>query len=102
MVEISDGHGGIVAQSVKVKATGTNQSPTSTADSDDATRALTKDATTPNLSTTDTIAFNDDDLSLHDALPIVKDSGTLGGSLTMGTVNESATTEAGTVGWTYS
>src|SRR5207253_2709976 len=32
---------------------------------------------------------------------VAKDSGTLGGTLTMGSVGESATTEAGTVGWTY-
>src|SRR5437899_2764456 len=49
-------------------------------------------------------------LSLHDALPIythttsvAADLGnTLGGTLTMGSVSESATTEPGTVGWTYS
>ena len=29
------------------------------------------------------------------------DRGTLGGTLTMGAVSESATTEPGTVGWTY-
>ena len=32
---------------------------------------------------------------------VVKDSGTLGGTLTMGAVSELATTEPGTVGWTY-
>src|SRR5205814_3446847 len=54
----------------------------------------------PDLSTTCT-------LSLHDALPIyvhttsvVADAGnTLGGTLTMGAVSESATTEPGTAGW---
>ena len=32
---------------------------------------------------------------------VAKDAGTLGGTLVMGAVSESATTEPGTVGWTY-
>ena len=62
---------------------------------------MTEDATTPNLSTTGSITFNDVDLIDTHTTSVAKTSGTLGGTLTMGAVSESATTEPGTVGWTY-
>src|SRR5207244_433962 len=99
-VTISDGHGGTVDQTVTITVTGTNEAPTITAA--DATGAVTEDATTPNLSTTGTITFNDVDLIDTHTTSVVKNSGTLGGTLTMGSVSEDPTTAPGTVGWTYS
>ncbi len=64
--------------------------------------AVTEDDTTPNLSTTGSITFNDVDLIDVHATSVTPDAGnTLGGALTMGAVSEVATTEPGTVGWTY-
>src|SRR5947207_3174747 len=66
-VTISDGHsGGTVDQLVTVTITGTNDAPTITVAGTDADGAVTEDATTPSLSDTGTIAFNDVDLTdLH-------------------------------------
>src|SRR5919205_550143 len=101
-VTIADGHGGTVDQIVTVTVTGTNEAPTIVAAATDATGAVTEDATTPNLSTTGTIAFDDVDLIDTQAASVTADpSNTLGGTLTLGTVNESPTTSGGTVGWTY-
>src|SRR5438270_6569242 len=61
-VTISGGHGGTVDQLVTITVTGTNEAPTITAATTDATGAVTEDAITPNLTTTGTIAFNDVDL----------------------------------------
>src|SRR5438132_1087750 len=100
-VTIDDGQGGTVDQTVTITVTGTNEAPTITAA--DATGAVTEDATTPNLSTTGSITFNDVDLIDSHSTSVTADAGnTLGGTLTMGAVSESATTEPGTVGWTYS
>src|SRR5947207_3255896 len=100
-VTIDDGHGGTVAQVVTITVTGSNEAPTITAA--DASGAVTEDATSPNLSTTGSITFNDVDLIDSHTTSVVADAGnTLGGTLTMGSVSESASTEAGTVGWTYS
>ena len=98
-VTIADGHGGTVDQTVTITVTGTNEAPTITAA--DATGSVTEDATTPDLSTTGTITFNDVDLIDTHTTSVAAASGTLGGTLTMGAVSESATTEPGTVGWTY-
>jgi hypothetical protein len=67
----------------------------------DASGAVTEDAATPTLSDTGTIAFNDVDLIDVHLASVVPTSGTLGGTLTLGAVSESATTEPGSVGWTY-
>src|SRR5258705_179943 len=99
----SDCQKGTVDQLVTVTITGTNDAPTITVASTDANGAVTEYFTYPTLTDTGTIAFiffNDTatteiyTLSLHDALPIC--------TLTMGAVSESATTEPGTVGWSYS
>ncbi|SFJ27898.1 VCBS repeat-containing protein, partial [Bradyrhizobium sp. Gha] len=101
-VSIADGHGGTVDQIVTVTVTGTNEAPTIVAGSTTATGAVTEDATTPDLSTTGTIAFNDVDLiDTHTASVTAASGNTLGGTLTLGAVSESATTSGGTVGWTY-
>jgi len=100
-VTISDGKGGSVEETVTVTVTGTNDDPTITAAGTDALGAVTEDAATPTLSDTGTIAFNDVDLIDVHSTSVDKLSGTLGGTLTMGAVSESATTEPGTVGWTY-
>ncbi len=83
-----------------ITVTGTNEAPTITAADD--TGAVTEDDTTPNLSTTGSITFNDVDLIDVHGTSVTPDAGnTLGGVLTMGAVSELATTESGTVGWTY-
>ena len=64
--------------------------------------AVTEDASAPTLSTTGSIIFNDVDLIDLHSTSVTPDAGnTLGGTLTMGAVSESPTTEPGTVGWTY-
>jgi VCBS repeat-containing protein len=101
-VTVSDGHGGTVDQLVTITVTGTNEAPTIDGEATDASGAVTEDDTTPNLTTTGTIAFNDVDLIDVHSTSVTPDEGnTLGGTLTMGSVSESASTEPGTVGWTY-
>src|SRR5205085_82462 len=96
-----DNKGGTVDQLVTVTVTGTNDGPTITAAGTDASGTAIEDANTPTLTDTGTIAFNDIDLIDIHTTSVVKASGTLGGTLTMGAVSESATTEPGTVGWSY-
>ncbi|WP_321406233.1 retention module-containing protein [Tolumonas auensis] len=101
-VDIDDGNGGTASQEVIITITGTNDVPTITAGTTDAIGAVTEDATTPNLTDSGTITFNDIDLidtHLTSVTPAV--GNTLGGTLTLGSVSESASTEPGTVGWTY-
>src|ERR1700687_4938170 len=99
-VTVSDGHGGTVSQDVTVTITGTNDAPTITAA--DATGAVTEDASSPNLTTTGSITFNDVDLiDVHTTSVVADEGNTLGGTLTMGAVSESAGTSAGTVGWAH-
>src|SRR5205085_934777 len=88
-VTVSDGHGGTSEQVVTTTTTKTNMAPTIT--TTDATGAVTEDATTPNLTTTGSITFNDVDLIDTNTTSVAADLGnTLGGSLTMGSVRESA------------
>ncbi len=103
MVTIDDGHGGTVDQLITVTVTGTNEAPTIDGDATNTAGSVTEDATEPNLTTSGTITFNDVDLiDVHTHERDAADAGnTLGGTLTMGAVSESATTEPGTVGWTY-
>src|SRR5205814_1614094 len=84
-VTISDGHtGGTVDQLVTVTITGTNDAPTITVAGTDADGAVTEDATTPNLSDTGTIAFNDVDLpAAHPPSVTAAATNTLAGTLTM-------------------
>ena len=100
-VTIDDGHGGTVDQIVTITVHGTNEAPTITSAND--TGAVTEDVAVVlgNLSTTGSITFNDVDLIDVHTTSVVKNSGTLGGTLVMGAVSESASTEPGTVGWTY-
>src|SRR5439155_1075351 len=102
-VTISDGHtGGTVDQLVTVTIGRTSCRERVNIAGVDAAGKDSEDATTPNLSDTGTIAFNDVDLTYaHNTNVTAADTNTLDGTLTMGTVSESATTEPGTVGWTY-
>ncbi len=101
-VTIDDGHGGTVDQLVTITIHGTNEDPTIVGEATDATGSVTEDATHPDLTTSGTIAFNDVDLiDVHAATVTPDDGNTLGGTLTLGAVSESASTEPGTVGWTY-
>jgi VCBS repeat-containing protein len=103
-VTVSDGHGGTVSQDVTVTITGTNDAPTIVADSTSASGGVTEDnsVVSGSLVTSGTIAFNDVDLiDTHTTSVMADDGNTLGGTLTMGAVSESAGTAAGTVGWTY-
>src|SRR5436853_526531 len=100
---VSDGKGGRVDQTVTITVHGTNAPPTITSAVD--TGAVTEDVgiVSGNLSTTGSITFNDVDLIDVHSTSVAADAGnTLGGTLTMGSVSESASTESGTVGWTYS
>src|SRR4029079_10409426 len=95
-VTVDDGHGGTGGQLVTITIHGTNEAPTITAASTDATGSVTEDATPPNLSTTGTIAFSDVDLIDVHTTSVTPDAGnTLGGTLTMGSVSESAATADG-------
>ena len=100
--EVLDAHGGSVSRTVSLDITGTNDDPTISVTSTDALGAVTEGAATPTLSDTGTISFNDVDLIGGHTTSVVADSGnTLGGTLTLGAVSESTSTEPGTVGWTY-
>ncbi len=101
-LQVDDGDGGTDTTTFDVVITGTNDDPTITSGSTTATGAITEDATTPNLSATGTIAFNDVDLTdVHLATSVPAIGNTLGGTLSLGAVSDSATTAPGTVGWTY-
>jgi len=103
-VTIADGHGGTVAQVVTITVTGTNDAPTIVAGTTTASGDVTEDSNvvSGNLVTSGTIGFNDVDLIDTHTTCVVADGGNkLGGTLTMGAVSESASTAAGTVGWTY-
>src|SRR6185503_10652750 len=105
-VTVNDGHGGHVDQTVTVTITGTNDGPTIVAAATDTTGAVTEDLAvngSGNLTATGTITFNDVDLiDVHSTTVVAAAGNTLGGTLTMGAVSESASTAAGTAGWTYS
>jgi VCBS repeat-containing protein len=99
-VTVTDNNGLFSSQPVTITITGTNDAPTIAAAN--ATGAVTEDATTPTLSTTGSITFNDVDLTdIHTASVVADHCNTLCGTLTMGAVSESASTVVGTVGWTY-
>src|SRR6185369_2776185 len=103
-VTVSDGHGGTATQAVTVTIHGTNDDPTITVAGTDASGDVTEDlaVVTGKISDTGTIAFNDVDLiDVHTASATPAAGNTLGGTLTMGTASESATTEPGSVSWTY-
>ncbi len=99
---VNDGHGGVVSTPITVTIHGTNDVPTITLASTNAAGAVTEDASAPTLSDTGLIAFDDVDLTdAHSTSVLAAAGNTLGGTLTMGAVSESATTGPGTVGWTY-
>ena len=103
-VTISDGNGGSAQQVVSVTVNGVNDDVTIVADTTAAEGAVTEDGplTVGKLTDIGSIAFNDVDLTdVHTAIAVPAAGNTLGGTLTMGTVSESAATEGGTVGWTY-
>jgi large repetitive protein len=101
---ISDGYATTPA-CVKWVVTGTNDGVTITSIGTEAVGAVTEDVGVNGagqLTDSGTIAFNDVDLKdIHTTTVTPAGSNTLGGTLSMGTVSESATTEDGTVGWTY-
>src|SRR5205823_635431 len=61
-VTVADGHGGTATQSVTITVHGSNEAPTIVGGSTDATGSVTEDTTTPDLTATGSIAFNDVDL----------------------------------------
>src|SRR5438093_1073207 len=102
-VTIADGHGGTVDQLVTITIHGTNEAPTITAAATDATGSVKVGGTNVYLSVTGQIRMKDVALIDVHSTSVAADAGnTLGGTLTMGSVSESAPTEPGTVGWTYS
>ena len=98
-VTADDGNGGTVDQLVTVTITGTNDDPTVSAVGNG---TLTEDASAPTLSTTVSVDFNDVDLSDTLDYSVVKSSGTLGGTLTPLSSNDSGAGAAGSVSYTYS
>ena len=63
---------------------------------------MTEDSATPTLSDTGSVGFTDPDLiDTHTAIATAAAGNTLGGTLTLGSVSELATTADGSVGWTY-
>src|SRR5205814_1691804 len=98
---IPDGHGGTVDQTVTITVTGTNEAPTITAADAKIGRAAGRERA--KMSTTGSTTNNDGDLIDTHTTNVTEDaSNTMGDTMTMGAVSESATTEPGTVGWTYS
>ena len=85
-ITADDGNGGTVDQLVTVTITGTNDDPTVSAV---VNGTLTEDASAPTLSTTVSVDFNDVDLSDTLDYSFVKSSGTLGGTLTLLSSNDS-------------
>src|SRR5207249_3615629 len=101
-VTFDDNNGDLATQSVTVTVHRSDETPTIVGGSTVATGSVTEDATTPDLTATGTIAFNDVDLiDTHSATAVAAGTNTLGGVLTFGAASESATTEGGTIGWTY-
>src|SRR6185436_17414530 len=103
-VTISDGHGGTTTQDVVITITGTNDDPTITVASTDASGAVTEDSTSPTLTDSGVIAFNDLDLiDVHTASAVADSGNKLGGTLTLAAVSgETDDNATGSVGWTYS
>lgn len=101
-VTVNDGQSGTITQTVTATVTGTNDGPTIVAGATDAAGAVTEDAATPTLSDTGYVGFSDIDLIDVHTASVLKASGTLGGTLTLGVVTgETATNQTGSVGWTY-
>src|SRR6185503_3001066 len=100
-VTIDDQNGDTVDQVVSVTVTGVNDEVTIVGGSTDAIGAATEDAADPTLSDTGSIAFTDVDLQDTHTASQVKDSGTLGGTLSLGAVSEAPNAAGGSVGWTY-
>jgi VCBS repeat-containing protein len=99
-VTISDGKGGTVSQDITITVTGANDGPTISA-ADDAGE-VTEDATSPTLTDTGTITFDDLDLTDTHSVSVTNAAGnTLGG--TLGAIVTDTATGAGdgTVTWTY-
>ncbi|MBL0720280.1 VCBS domain-containing protein, partial [Piscinibacter sp. Jin2] len=98
-ITASDGKGGSVSQVVTVTVTGSNDQPTVTTFSNG---AVTEDTTSANLSTTVSANFNDIDTRDVLSYSQTKTSGTLGGTLTLLSINDSGFTgNAGSVSYTY-
>lgn len=97
-----DGKGGSVSRTVTVTVTGTNDAPTIVSASTDAIGAVTEDANATTLSDTGYVGFKDVDLTDVHSATVVKATGNLSGTLTLGSVTgELSTNETGSVAWTY-
>ncbi|MBL0720273.1 FG-GAP repeat protein, partial [Piscinibacter sp. Jin2] len=98
-ITANDGNGGTASQVVTVTVTGTNDRPTVTSFSNG---AVTEDVASPNLSTTVSVNFSDIDTRDVLSYSQTKTSGSLGGTLTLLSSNDSGTTgTAGSVSYTY-
>lgn len=101
VVTVADGQGGSVQQTVSVTISGTNDAPTIAAGTQ-ALGSLAEDAAAT-LSAIGTIAFTDVDLiDVHTVSAVAGAGNKLTGTLSFGMVAQSAATEGGSVGWTYS
>jgi VCBS repeat-containing protein len=97
-VTIDDGHGSTKAQDVVVTITGTNDLVQITSGAQ--AGAVVEDGT---LLANGTIAFSDADLiDTHGATFVKTSAAAALGTFSLGTVSESASTDTGAVGWSYS
>src|SRR5213075_2662235 len=100
-VKVKDNHGGFVDQGVTVTVTGVNDAPTISAA--DGSGAVTEDATSPNLTDTGAITFDDVDLIDTHSTSVATDAGNkLGGNLTAAVTDVATGVGDGTVKWDYS
>ncbi len=96
-VTVDDGHGTSTTRDITVKLVGTNDKPVFEI-AGDVSVNVTED-TKP--TTTGTINFTDADLIDTHAATVTAPQGPTYGTFTLGAVTEAATTEGGSVGWTY-
>ncbi|WP_350309686.1 VCBS domain-containing protein [Aquariibacter lacus] len=98
-ISVSDGQGSTPSQTVTITITGTNDDPIVTTFSDG---AVTEDATSPELSTIVSVNFSDIDTRDVLSYSQTKTSGSLGGTLSLLSSDDSGTTgNAGSVSYTY-
>jgi VCBS repeat-containing protein len=94
--------GGVTTGDFVVTVTGTNDAPIITAGSTVSFGAVIEDAGSTDLTFDGVITFSDVDLIDNHSANVSKVSGILGGTLSVGSVSEDATTAPGTFVWNYS
>ena len=97
---VTDEHGATSSSTLTITLTGTNDAPTISVA--DAVGAVTEDATSPNLTDSGTITFDDVDLTdAHTTSVAAAGTNTLGGILTASVTDTATGAGDGTVTWNY-